>query len=294
MLGKTLESCDAYSFGILLLKLAGGKNRLGKWSTTLKCSIAEWALPLACKGKFSDVVDLKLNKKYVGEELVNNFCSRELISYEQIFERAELAKLDKMEQGYVWIKRRMRTNEEIWKIFPTSQLVPYRPCIQFCKKTRKQLERILDNLKEKLDVATLLMALHRTLEFEDELTEEFGGSFYLVFTGRKDSIQIYNNEAVANVFPELTSILSSFKDPFYQNVVRRRGIFFFYQQVMVDERIARFIMDSTNIVRTQVEAVATNCSYAKEWSYYSKREVNTSILVFILKDKDDLKGWVLM
>ena len=104
--------------------------------------------------------------------------------------------------------------------------VPYRPCIQFCKKTRKQLERILDNLKEKLDVATLLMALHRTLEFEDELTEEFGGSFYLVFTGRKDSIQIYNNEAVANVFPELTSILSSFKDPFYQNVVRRRGILF--------------------------------------------------------------------
>ncbi|KAK8998672.1 hypothetical protein V6N11_084058 [Hibiscus sabdariffa] len=111
----------------------------------------------------------------VREELVNNFCSRELTSYEQIFEGAELAKLDKSERRYAWIKRRMRTNEEIWKIFPTSWLVPYRLCIQFCKKTRKQLEGILDNMKEKPDVATLLMALQRTLEFEDELAEKFGG-----------------------------------------------------------------------------------------------------------------------
>ncbi|KAG4188388.1 hypothetical protein ERO13_A08G160766v2 [Gossypium hirsutum] len=111
----------------------------------------------------------------VREELVNNFCSRELTSYEQIFEGAELAKLDKTERRYAWIKRRMRTNEEIWKIFPTSWLVPYRLCIQFCKKTRKQLEGILDNMKEKPDVATLLMALQRTLEFEDELAEKFGG-----------------------------------------------------------------------------------------------------------------------
>ncbi|KAK7843666.1 vacuolar protein sorting-associated protein 53 a [Quercus suber] len=111
----------------------------------------------------------------VREELVNNFCSRELTSYEQIFEGAELAKLDKTERRYAWIKRRIRTNEEIWKIFPPSWHVPYRLCIQFCKKTRKQLEEILDNMKEKPDVGTLLMALQRTLEFEDELAEKFGG-----------------------------------------------------------------------------------------------------------------------
>uniref|UniRef100_A0A2N9HGA1 Vps53 N-terminal domain-containing protein n=1 Tax=Fagus sylvatica TaxID=28930 RepID=A0A2N9HGA1_FAGSY len=111
----------------------------------------------------------------VREELVNNFCSRELTSYEQIFEGAELAKLDKTERRYAWIKRRIRTNEEIWKIFPASWHVPYRLCIQFCKKTRKQLEDILDNLKEKPDVGALLLALQRTLEFEDELAEKFGG-----------------------------------------------------------------------------------------------------------------------
>uniref|UniRef100_A0A803QIK0 Vps53 N-terminal domain-containing protein n=1 Tax=Cannabis sativa TaxID=3483 RepID=A0A803QIK0_CANSA len=111
----------------------------------------------------------------VREELVNNFCSRELTSYEQIFEGAELAKLDKTERRYAWIKRRIRTNEEIWKIFPLPWHVPYRLCIQFCKKTRKQLEEILNNMKEKPDVGTLLLALQRTLEFEDELAEKFGG-----------------------------------------------------------------------------------------------------------------------
>ncbi|KAL4562787.1 hypothetical protein LXL04_026818 [Taraxacum kok-saghyz] len=112
----------------------------------------------------------------VREELVKNFCDRELISYQQIFEGAELAKLDKTERRYAWVKRRLRTNEEIWKIFPSSWHVDYLLCIQFCKLTRSQLEDILENLKEKPDVGTLLMALQRTIEFEEELAEKFGGS----------------------------------------------------------------------------------------------------------------------
>ncbi|AAG27871.1 unknown protein [Arabidopsis thaliana] len=111
----------------------------------------------------------------VREELVNNFCSRELTSYEQIFEGAELAKLDKTERRYAWIKRRIRTNEEIWKIFPASWHVPYRLCIQFCKQTRKQVESILVNMKEKPVVAILLLALQSTVEFEKELEKKFGG-----------------------------------------------------------------------------------------------------------------------
>lgn len=111
----------------------------------------------------------------VREDLVKNFCSRELTSYRQIFEGAELAKLDKTERRYAWIKRRLRTNEEIWKIFPPSWHVAYLLCIQFCKLTRTQLMEILNNLKEKPDVGTLLLALQRTLEFEEELADKFGG-----------------------------------------------------------------------------------------------------------------------
>ncbi|KAK6791718.1 hypothetical protein RDI58_010799 [Solanum bulbocastanum] len=111
----------------------------------------------------------------VREELVKNFCNRELTSYQQIFEGAELAKLDKTERRYAWIKRRLRTNEEIWKIFPRSWHVDYLLCIQFCKLTRSQLVEILVSMKEKPDVATLLTALQRTLEFEEELAEKFGG-----------------------------------------------------------------------------------------------------------------------
>lgn len=111
----------------------------------------------------------------VREELVKIFCNRELTSYQQIFEGAELAKLDKTERRYAWIKRRLRTNEEIWKIFPRSWHVDYLLCIQFCKLTRSQLVEILVSMKEKPDVATLLTALQRTLEFEEELAEKFGG-----------------------------------------------------------------------------------------------------------------------
>ncbi|KAF8664927.1 hypothetical protein HU200_054245 [Digitaria exilis] len=111
----------------------------------------------------------------VREELVKNFCSKELTSYRQIFEGAELAKLDKTERRYAWIKRRLRSNEDTWKIFPPSWHVDYLLCIQFCKITRSQLIDILNNLKEKPDVATLLLAFQRTLEFEEELAEKFSG-----------------------------------------------------------------------------------------------------------------------
>ncbi|ONM35408.1 Vacuolar protein sorting-associated protein 53 A [Zea mays] len=130
----------------------------------------------------------------VREELVKNFCSKELTSYRQIFEGAELAKLDKTERRYAWIKRRLRSNEDTWKIFPPSWHVDYLLCIQFCKITRSdftlnssavlpvkillfraQLVDILNNLKEKPDVATLLLAFQRTIEFEEELAEKFSG-----------------------------------------------------------------------------------------------------------------------
>ncbi|KAK6127976.1 hypothetical protein DH2020_038278 [Rehmannia glutinosa] len=69
MLGKASESCDVYSFGILLLELASGKKPLEKLSSTMKRTITDWALPLACQRKFDEIVDQRLNGNYVKEEL---------------------------------------------------------------------------------------------------------------------------------------------------------------------------------------------------------------------------------
>ncbi|XP_061351296.1 PTI1-like tyrosine-protein kinase At3g15890 [Gastrolobium bilobum] len=69
MLGKANESCDVYSFGILLLELASGKKPLEKLSNAAKRSINDWALPLACEKKFSELADPRLNGNYVEQEL---------------------------------------------------------------------------------------------------------------------------------------------------------------------------------------------------------------------------------
>ncbi|XP_058195863.1 PTI1-like tyrosine-protein kinase At3g15890 isoform X2 [Rhododendron vialii] len=84
MLGKASESCDVYSFGILLLELASGKKPLEKLSAstkelvggkmrtlgaTMKRTITDWALPLVCEKKFGEIVDPRLNGNFVEEEL---------------------------------------------------------------------------------------------------------------------------------------------------------------------------------------------------------------------------------
>ena len=69
MLGKANESCDVYSFGILLLELTSGRKPIEKLSSTVKRTIVDWALPLVCERKFSELADPKLNGNYVEEEL---------------------------------------------------------------------------------------------------------------------------------------------------------------------------------------------------------------------------------
>ncbi|GJX54506.1 PTI1-like tyrosine-protein kinase [Tanacetum coccineum] len=69
MLGKASESCDVYSFGILLLELASGKKPIEKLNATTRRSITEWALPLVCQKKFSEIADPKLKGDYSTEEL---------------------------------------------------------------------------------------------------------------------------------------------------------------------------------------------------------------------------------
>ncbi|CAA6675299.1 unnamed protein product [Spirodela intermedia] len=69
MLGKASESCDVYSFGILLLELVSGKKPVEKLSHAEKRTISDWALQLVWEKNFAAVADPKLNGDFVEAEL---------------------------------------------------------------------------------------------------------------------------------------------------------------------------------------------------------------------------------
>ncbi|XP_002980938.2 PTI1-like tyrosine-protein kinase At3g15890 [Selaginella moellendorffii] len=69
MWGKVSESCDVYSFGILLLELVTGRKPIEKIGPGKKRSIIQWAAPLVMERRFDELADPKLEGKYDGEEL---------------------------------------------------------------------------------------------------------------------------------------------------------------------------------------------------------------------------------
>ncbi|CAK9148799.1 unnamed protein product [Ilex paraguariensis] len=69
MWGKVSESCDVYSFGILLLELVTGRKPIEKLPGGVKRTITEWAEPMIVKGKFRDLVDPKLRGNFDENQL---------------------------------------------------------------------------------------------------------------------------------------------------------------------------------------------------------------------------------
>uniref|UniRef100_A0A0D6R486 non-specific serine/threonine protein kinase n=1 Tax=Araucaria cunninghamii TaxID=56994 RepID=A0A0D6R486_ARACU len=69
MWGKASESCDMYSFGIMLLELVSGKKPIEKLGPGDKCTLASWAAPLVLEGRYNKLVDPKLLGRYNRDEL---------------------------------------------------------------------------------------------------------------------------------------------------------------------------------------------------------------------------------
>jgi serine/threonine protein kinase len=67
--GKESEMGDVYSYGVVLLELVTGKRPVEKVNQTTKLGLTERVLPLVYDRKFGEIVDQKLNGKYVEEEL---------------------------------------------------------------------------------------------------------------------------------------------------------------------------------------------------------------------------------
>ncbi|XP_027108655.1 PTI1-like tyrosine-protein kinase At3g15890 [Coffea arabica] len=63
MWGKVSESCDVYSFGILLLEIISGRKPLEKLPGGVKRDIVQWVTPLVQKGAFDLIGDPRLKGK---------------------------------------------------------------------------------------------------------------------------------------------------------------------------------------------------------------------------------------
>lgn len=64
MWGKVSESCDVYSFGILLLEIISSKKPLEKLRGGGKRDIVQWVTPYIQKGAFDHIVDPRLKGKF--------------------------------------------------------------------------------------------------------------------------------------------------------------------------------------------------------------------------------------
>ncbi|KAM3248030.1 PTI1-like tyrosine-protein kinase [Capsicum annuum] len=71
MWGKVSESCDVYSFGILLLEIISARKPLEKFPNGVKRDIVQWALPYIQKGDFNHIADPRLKGKFNREQLKN-------------------------------------------------------------------------------------------------------------------------------------------------------------------------------------------------------------------------------
>ncbi|WCJ36560.1 Protein kinase superfamily protein [Euphorbia peplus] len=69
MWGKVSESCDVYSFGILLLEIISAKKPLEKLPGGVKRDIVQWVTPYVQKGAFDHIADPKLKGKYDRNQL---------------------------------------------------------------------------------------------------------------------------------------------------------------------------------------------------------------------------------
>ncbi|XP_059461980.1 PTI1-like tyrosine-protein kinase At3g15890 [Corylus avellana] len=69
MWGKVSESCDVYSFGILLLEIVTGRKPIEKLPGGVKRTITEWAEPLISNGRFKHLADPKLRGNFDESQL---------------------------------------------------------------------------------------------------------------------------------------------------------------------------------------------------------------------------------
>ncbi|CAK9163353.1 unnamed protein product [Ilex paraguariensis] len=100
MWGKVSESCDVYSFGVLLLELLTGRKPIEKLPGGVKRTITEWAEPLIVKGKFRDLADPKLRGNFDENQLKQGINVAALCVQSEVEKRPTMKEVVNLLKGY--------------------------------------------------------------------------------------------------------------------------------------------------------------------------------------------------
>ncbi|KAJ4709386.1 Receptor-like kinase [Melia azedarach] len=112
MWGKVSESCDVYSFGILLLEILTGRKPIEKLPGGLKRTITEWAEPLIMKGKLKELVDPKLRGNFDENQLKQSLNVAALCVQSDPEKRPNMKEVVNMLKGYDPRGKMMQTRIE--------------------------------------------------------------------------------------------------------------------------------------------------------------------------------------
>lgn len=109
-------------------------------------------------------------------ELRRTLIDNQLQPYKKIFGRGkDEAKLGGTERRYNWFRRLLRKfDQTLDGVFPNHWQLLYRMCVEFCEQTKLGLAAEIGSTNAAdIDVAVLLRALQKTIQFEKEMGDRF-------------------------------------------------------------------------------------------------------------------------
>ncbi|KAE9467744.1 hypothetical protein C3L33_00347, partial [Rhododendron williamsianum] len=115
-----IGSAEGIALGILLLGLATGKRPLEKLSSSMKRTITDWALPLACEGRLSELADPRLNGKYEDVELKRVVFVALICAHSKPEKRPTMLEVVELLKGDSKEKFAVIENDELFKSQPAN------------------------------------------------------------------------------------------------------------------------------------------------------------------------------